>query len=451
MIIKTISRMIFTLLASVIVATIIMIGLYMIPIEPIKEHVNESSSIYGNGEYSYTNWANGQQYTMLSYWTESLMVNNAVTREGHPIWNAVINPHVEYENTDMSMNIVKYSNGEDGYIYAHYPRYWHGYLLYMIPSLLVMNVGELKIVGLFFQFFLTAILIYELSKIGLDIVLSFCVVALFINPVTAVLTFQEADIFVITIISMIIMLKKNKNLLENNSYCYFFMTIGIAVAFFDFLTYPLAALGIPLVLYYVINDTKLRKGVLDCIKYTASCFFGYVGMWGGKWIIAQIFTDYDVISDAINQVIYRSAGAVNGNNEKPTYINTIKRLLDVIDDKPMLLLLGITLAVVGIIIYRNNVKHTNADNEDITTWRFRKEKIVPIMMIGMYPFGWFLITMNHATIHPWLSYRNLSVTVWAALAIVTVSVNVKSYKADFKEEEVLDSARRSNMLINSSR
>lgn len=49
---------------------------------------------------------------------------------------------------------------------------------------------------------------------------------------------------------------------------------------------------------------------------------GYVGMWMGKWVIASLFTDENIIYDAVKQIKFRSGNTYK--EETYTYIGTIK-------------------------------------------------------------------------------------------------------------------------------
>ncbi|WP_316076932.1 hypothetical protein [Varibaculum cambriense] len=66
----------------------------------------------------------------------------------------------------------------------------------------------------------------------------------------------------------------------------FFMILGMAVSFLDFLTYPVLALGIPLVMYVIVRQ---EAGILKIIGLSCSWAAGYIGFWSFKWILGAIF------------------------------------------------------------------------------------------------------------------------------------------------------------------
>ncbi|MBS5962357.1 MAG: hypothetical protein KH307_01540 [Varibaculum cambriense] len=66
----------------------------------------------------------------------------------------------------------------------------------------------------------------------------------------------------------------------------FFMILGMAVSLLDFLTYPVLALGIPLVMYVIVRQ---EAGILKIIGLSCSWAAGYIGFWSLKWILGAIF------------------------------------------------------------------------------------------------------------------------------------------------------------------
>ncbi len=75
-----------------------------------------------------------------------------------------------------------------------------------------------------------------------------------------------------------------------------------------FLTYPLVAFGIPMLIIYIINEIDCKEGMLAMIKLSFSWGFGYLGMWFGKWVLASCFAKENVIFDGIGQILYRTQG-----------------------------------------------------------------------------------------------------------------------------------------------
>ena len=48
-----------------------------------------------------------------------------------------------------------------------------------------------------------------------------------------------------------------------NKYGYFFLIIGMMTSFFDLLTYPVATFGIPIILFFILENKSLKEGIKD--------------------------------------------------------------------------------------------------------------------------------------------------------------------------------------------
>ncbi len=46
------------------------------------------------------------------------------------------------------------------------------------------------------------------------------------------------------------------------------------------------------------------------------------------------------------------------------------------------------------------------------------KRMVPVALVDLSPFLWFLVVKNHTIVHPHLEFRGLAVTVWAGLIVV---------------------------------
>ena len=403
------------LLLSIFAGTLWMTGLYALPTGRIREHIKNSSQVVTRTD----NWATLEVYTKLDNHTESIMLNTAMFRpEGSALRNAMLNPHAEYPGEIQANNFARLAEGEEGSLRVDYSRYWHGYLAYLIPGLLLMDIGQVKIVLLFFEFLLTAVFLYELGKRGSLLLFLTVPVLLFLNPVTTVLSFQNADIYCISLMASIFVLRRGKSLLEKDGYIFLFLLTGIAAAFFDFLTWPLVSLCMPLLLL-------LREGITDpcrpegsgpfspwktVVLCTLSWGAGYAGMWAGKWVAASLLTGTDQIREALSQAEYRTGASYL--DMEATFPNVIRRVAGPLKNLPMLFLL---LLIAGIVLYFVLQKKYRP-----AVCRTAVLEVLPLLVVGLFPFAWFLVLANHSLVHPWISYRELAIPLQAVLTALAV-------------------------------
>ena len=398
---------------AVCIGTMTMIVLYAFPTVNIEKNIRATLPMYENKDYGLTQWAYGKMYTQLSNFTDAIMLNVSVFRPtDSPIENAIYNAYAEYpENTEQYQNLTDFVNGREGFSITNYPRYWHGYLLCLIPALQIMDVGELKIFGMIVQMFLLAILLYLMGKRNKVMMFLYCSIALFINPITTVLSFQEAAVYIISTVTMIAILRIFEKQEQKTIHIgLVFIINGIFVAFFDFLTYPLVALGIPLITVLYLNGCSIKENMKKTIVYSFEWAYGYIGMWFGKWLIGSLITRTNLFTDAFETIAFRTQGQYN---EMVTYGNTLRRIGVVINDVPMRILLFSSIAVLLFFILTGRYK--------ININKHLIKRNIPILIVGVFPFLWYLFVMNHSVIHPMMSYRELSIFIWA---IMVASVNL---------------------------
>lgn len=110
-----------------------------------------------------------------------------------------------------------------------YPRYWHGYLIWLKPSLAIMSYSEIRILAMWFQLALLFGTIHELwvKDKGLAIAL-FCSF-MFINPITSAMSIQYASIYCITLFMTIFAIRHN---IYNTDKCWLLFLWGYSGSFF---------------------------------------------------------------------------------------------------------------------------------------------------------------------------------------------------------------------------
>lgn len=390
------------ILLSVFVGFLLMVMVYSIPTPRIVSNVQNSIDTYDS--QLVTQWAGWTRYSHLSNTSDLFMISESICRPyNSPIQNALLNPN--FSGADNLIESIKLFIFEGNETFENYSRYWHGNLVYIIPMLLITNAGGIRTIFMIVEFFLAIMLSLELGKISKIYSYIFCFVILFLNPITCALSYQNADIYIIAMVMSIITLKYNFWLKENNRYFYLFLLNGILVSYFDFLTYPMVAWGFPILLITLINKSSTKQKFVDIVVSAISWSVGYVGMWGGKWILASIFTNENVILDALNNVLLRTGG----NNY--SYLETLLINVESVVDVPMLFLYAVSFALV---VYSSiSEKKTFSLNKKTFI------AILPYILIGLAPFVWYCVVRNHSYVHPWFEYRELAVTYFSLLIILS--------------------------------
>ena len=406
-----------SLVLAIALGTVSMIAVYCLPTNRMNDNVGKSLGILETEQSRFT-WAPGYDGTGLDGYTDAIMLSNAVFRgTGDPVQDAMCNPRIRYEAAGKSPvdSLIRYVNRseiEPG-TQVEYARYWHGYLVLLKPLLLFFTVSDLRMMNLIFQFTMMLAVLLELyRREGCRLAIPFGAVIFCLNPISTALCMQYSSIYNLMLAGAWLMLRFQ--LWERRYGWLLFLWLGIGTAFFDFLTYPVAALGICLVLMAVFSDGNWQKKLRGVFLSSVAWCFGYGGMWSGKWVVASAITGENVLSNAIDQVAFRSGSEVSVSEgaESAGMLNVIEKNLSVYSTTAFLLLLALLIAaVIWAVVVRKY------------RFRFRAEICVPLLFIALYPFVWYCVIRNHSMVHYWMTHRNLSATIFALACMVGCSLH----------------------------
>lgn len=187
--------------------------------------------------------------------------------------------------------------------------------------------------------------------------------------------------------------------------------IGIAVAYFDFLTYPVAAFGIPAILTMIIYDGNWKEKIKTVILLGICWVIGYLGMWAGKWVISSIVLNKNVFVEAFSRItVHSSETYMEGVNIGAfgALWKNVKVLL-----KWPYFLMGFFFLVYYLRKIVCNFKFTGLI------------QCTPFVIICFIPCIWIMILSSHSAWCYWYTYRNLSASVFSVSVIVCRMANSK--------------------------
>lgn len=420
---KYLINSLFILLISANIGSILLIAVYSLPASPMRENVARGTQVY-NLEGNFPEIAIGYRSTKLDNDTDATMLANAVYPVSDIIKDAFNVPMIGYKDrNDRLTSLLDYVNHVEGPTYVTtYPRYWHGYLIILKPLLLFFDFSDIRVLNMTVQFLLIVLCIFLMAKTKQSrYVPAFFTLIVIWNPVTISLSFQNSTCFYITILAIIFLLSVfQKRQIVKHNLPYFFLLIGIITVYFDFLTYPLVTLGVPLVIWLNEKENNLKQNLKDIIICSAFWGIGYIGMWLEKWIIASFVLKMNIITDAISQFLHHSSNELEGI----TFSNweCIGRQVSVLLKWPYLLLLIGTLEFILIKSRKNILLLLEKQN----TISFIVSKIVPYLLLCLYPFIWFCIASSHCYNNPKFTYRLLGITVFASISSIIKTLQPKS-------------------------
>ena len=400
---KKFLRIIIGVALSVLIGAALMIFIYALPNARAVENIREALPLYER-EGTYPSWALGE-HSKLDNFTDAIILLEVIHPTTDSINAAMLNPRFGLTQDEKPVDaLIQVLRGDStGLSELIYPRYWHGYLV-------VIKLFAYAI----FILFVVALLLCQ-KVLGTPYALALAAAVMILNLVSVSMSFQYAPIYLITMTAIIFMLKKNRRLFDDDLYNYFFAAVGILIAFFDFLTYPIFSVVMLLSFWYVLNLRGLLKEKLSTVLKIMSGLLiswgiGYASMWSGKWIISQILTGYDTFANAIHQVaVYSQAGNDLANiGWQITALGAIQRNIAVLGHGTIRIFLfaAIIFLLYVLIRYRKSLT---------------RRLILPYIFPAALPFLWYAFASGHSYIHAFFTYRNLAATIFA-LACMSIEI-----------------------------
>lgn len=408
------------LAVSAVVGTLLLVLVFLLPVGPMRKNVEKSvSDMLKTGDevpedaFSQYLWKNRETYT------DAIMVQNAIERlpdknaYEHAMWMYHYDLEEDVWTPEDSLKAFCESHENVNNMYLHiYARYWHGYLLYLKPLLLLFSWQHVVWLELVAQIALMIlVLVTAIRKKNVSVAIVTLGSFLFMKPVLVLVSLTMSVCCILTLLAVEYMLLHHDKLHERQLYPEFFLVVGILTSYFDFLTYPIVTLGIPLCCYFLLESDKLWSNIKKLIGFGISWAVGYAGMWAAKWVIADLTLHTGTIKDAIWSIIGRTEAIggrprMNGGfyviglnlQEYPTYMGIAA---------------GILAAVAVVLLVTVFVKGR---------WKNEYAQLLPLVIVAAIPFAWIIAVQHHSALHARFTFRILSVAVAAIITFIVLIV-----------------------------
>lgn len=306
-----------------------------------------------------------------------------------------------------------------------YLRYWHGSLSIVRPLLTLLNLRQMKVVQ---GIVITALLVYLISlllKYGLKAeVVCFSIAMIAVSIWFVPLSLEYTWIFILMLIGSIIAVRIVKTGRDNKLGMVFFL-LGMATAYFDFLTTETLTVLVPLLLIVRIEDRdKAWKLARECLLLWG---IAYVGTWAAKWMVSSIILKENVIP-------YVRWGAWNDLVvfEKTPVLQVILR--GFLYNLTMLFPIGyriyggvIFFLLVILFVFIPAYKKTVTLKRDVNS-----KQILLYLLLGMIVYVRFIVLRNHVQFHYFFTYRAQAACILALCFIVLECVERNPRKAVMK-------------------
>lgn len=402
------------LILSILLGILAMTCVYILPTGRMLTQADRSLPVFENEGTGFF-WAPGEPSARLDGFTDAIMMQTAVyVRDESPLKAAMRCSRMEFSDGKLAPveSLTQYVYGNRSGQVLDYARYWHGYLIFLKPLLLFFSLSDIRMMNGAFQLILAcAVLLIAYRKRGLRLALPLGLAMLAITPISTALSMQYSSIYYLTLLGILVMLRTES---WDRRWGYLvFLFLGIGTAFFDFLTYPACAVGICLGLQALMSRSGGRERLLKTIGSGIAWAFGYGGMWSGKWLAASLITGTNALSDAMEQVQYRSGGEVTAaeGGAEATFGAVISRNLGVFANPTAVL---IVLALLAVLVWLLLTKRCRFAPE--------KESLLSLAAAFAVPFVWYFLVRNHSMVHYWMTHRNLAAAAFALSGFVCFSM-----------------------------
>jgi len=390
-------------------------------------------SISGDSNYGFIKLKNNT--IVLDYYTDALMLNIIYSIDNNNPVESMLLARKNYiknktkiiypEEVGELKSVSKYE-----YIYQlgelydtinndieesfEYSRYWHGYIVILRPLLVLFDINTIKIIFGAVLYSLAGVLVYLIKKkIGLKMALIFLLEIIAMDY--WIYSFQLQGVFVVfisMIAQIIILMCDIKKWHININYLFFI--IGSVTCFLDVLTTPIMTIGLPLIIYCLLNEDKIK--IKDIIKIIIVWGIGYVSTWALKWVIIDLLYNRNILQIAIEQALYRTG--VNTNKTVSLFQVTYHNLKRV-----NIALLTTGLSILFIIL--NKLYVLKKENGLIF---INVKNALPYAIIGCLPLIVYEVLKNHSYIHAFFTYRNLMISLICLIIIIDKTIIICNKK-----------------------
>lgn len=414
------ARYLLTLLAGIVAGYLLLVAVYMLPVEPMAQNVRASvPALQGEWgrEDAYEQLVKGYVTTQLDNSTDAVMMLAAVHE-------SEASPFVQAAEARNAMNrgtaydaLLAFAQGQEMESVA-VARYWHGYLVLLKPLLMILSYLDIRVLLMLVQGAMLAAVIAGMCQRNIGFLIpAFAVSMICITPQATGFSLQFTTSMCTFLGTMIVLLYVPSQRILKTGLPYVFLLTGMFTSYVDYLTYPIATLGMPICLCLFLFPEADWKAELH--RYAACCICwaaGYFGMWAGKWIIAGFLSDEPWFWANLFAKIQQRSSA-ESDQTIITYMDVLISQIKPFAKRAYLLagvalLIGWSAAVVRCRRYPSR--------------KINAVQTLLLVLSALMPFAWYFVTKNHSYNHAFFTSRALAVTVFSLVSLMMQAIGTKA-------------------------
>lgn len=415
-------------LATVLLLFGLLIASACIPDSAIFDNMKTSAEFYKTTE-AFDKGA-GRLQTVSDNYADAILLGIAWNMgKGDALESALDTKY--YDGEELGENYGLYASvHNDASPNTDYTRYPHGSAVFVRFCHLFTNVQGMKIIGLAVLILLLLINFVFLSKrghIGVGIVLVTSFILIQFWNISLSLEYMPTFIIALAVMPFYVLFEDKREDMLLLVSC----ITGTAVAFFDFLTTETVAILLPLMVVITVRSRenrlcKFKREGLFVLKNTLSFGFAYAATFIFKWTAASIVTGENKFVLALSSAGERFSGEAAGIDNIFTRLpSAIFGNLTAVFGGSADTRINYPLSVIGSVLFIGIIasviflfKKNNLD----------KTAIWMLAAMSMLVFLRFTVLGNHSYLHCFFTHRALVCVVFAALAIVLVSIEIATKK-----------------------
>lgn len=398
--------MLLRIFAAIAVGVLLLTLVYAIPTQTIDRNVARSATVIETeGAYpELTHLAT----SYLDNWTDSIMLLEAAWSGPEPTLEKALQAYRVGSGEDIpSESLVRYYR--DG-VYdrrVSYPQYWHGYQTLLKPLLLLTDYSHIRILNGLMQQLLALTVALLLWRRGLGVYIPAWLVSIaMLMPWALAKSLQYSSCFYLMSIGALGALILDPG--QKKQALYGLLWLGIATAYFDFLTYPIVTFAIPVTVWQMRQSVTrawetLRRFLIRLLVWGS----GYGLMWVGKIAAGTLLTEADHIGAAADHMTRWFGGEHWFSVCYVFYFNVRDFVYTPVSFAAMLLM--------AVLLYHFFRRSPGKALKSPVFW----ETALSYGLICLLPFAWYLVLWNPSGLHHFFTNKSCEAAAFGGLCFLT--------------------------------